>query len=100
MILLQREIDAGGEHNAAGERTEHRAVRLAALMRRIPVTTIDRVRPGDLGPGILPVGTVRFVLDALTVNGWPRPPPVDYPDVLRAHLHRRVWRSSLAACRI
>ncbi len=80
MILLQREIDAGGE------RTEHRAVRVAALMRGIPVKTIDRVRPGDLSPGVLPVGTVRFVLDALTVNGWSLPPPVDYPDVLRAHL--------------
>ncbi len=76
MILLQREIAAGGEHNAGGERTEHRAVRLAALMRRIPVMTTDQVRPGDLRPGVLPVGTVRFVLDALTVNGWHLPPPV------------------------
>lgn len=100
MILLQREIDAGSE------RTEHQAVRVAALMRGIPVTAVDRVRPGDLLPpgslrlGVLPVGTVRFILDTLTVNGLPLPPPVDYPDVLRAHLHRRVWLSTPAeACR-
>ncbi len=95
-ILLQRETDAGGE------RAEHRAVRVAALMHRIPVSTLDTVPQGALAdPLVIPVGTVAFVLDALRANGITIPPAHNYPAPLRKpmYLHRPIYETTLCdAC--
>lgn len=51
----------------------------------------------EVTPHILVVGSIPTVHAALTQLGCPLPEPDDYPLELRAHLHRRVWKSVLHA---
>ncbi|MHB1665968.1 ATP-grasp domain-containing protein [Thiomonas sp.] len=64
-------------------------------------TVVGIAHGQDVPAGTMPVGSVRFVLDAFHAQGLPEPPVIHYPKPLRSFcfMGRRVARMSLAEAR-
>ena len=98
-VVLQR--FAGG-----GSTVEIATIRVAAMLLDIPTLSctledLDAKEAGNpvkhaICQGALPVGSVEFIQAAMRVRGLVLPEWNCYPPELSNHLHRRVWRSTVA----